>query len=192
MESIRNYNELNEFLGKNKNMLLLLYKSGSDQSNCAYNALNKVVSDLNLENVFSADVNHVRDIHPAFEVTSVPVMLTFSDGKLKNLNKGCHSEESLKVLLNENVKINLNEGKKSHNVIVYSTLACSWCNTLKSYLRINGINFRDIDVSKDEKAAAEMVRRSGQQGVPQSIIDGNLVIGFDKNKIDTLLEINNN
>lgn len=192
MKSIRNYKQLNEYLRQNKDMFVLLHKGGSQQSICAYNALNKVMSELHLDTVFTVDITISKDIHPEFNIHSVPVLLAFSNGKLKNMYKGCQPEESLKGLFGEKVKNVLNQDKNKHIVTVYSTLACSWCNTLKSYLRQNGISFRDIDVSKDERAAAEMVRRSGQQGVPQSIIDGNLVIGFDKSKIDTLLEINNN
>ncbi|PWD99276.1 glutaredoxin family protein [Marinilabilia rubra] len=73
--------------------------------------------------------------------------------------------------------------------MVYTTPTCSWCRTLKDYLTNNRIKFREIDVSKDEKAAADMVKRSGQQGVPQSLINGQAVVGFDRNKINSLLEI---
>jgi glutaredoxin len=47
-----------------------------------------------------------------------------------------------------------------------------------------------VDVSKDQKAAEEMVRRSGQQGVPQTDINGEMIVGFDRNRINTLLGIN--
>lgn len=192
MESIRNYKELIEKLNTHSEMHLLLYKSSSELSNCAYSALEHVVKAENVNNVFVADVTEVRDIHPEFTIKSVPVLMTFADGTLKNVDKGCISEIELKSIFNNYVKKSINSGKSHHNVTVYSTLSCSWCNTLKSYLRQNGISFRDIDVSKDLKAAEEMVRRSGQQGVPQSVIDGNLVVGFDKNKIDQLLELDKN
>jgi glutaredoxin-like YruB-family protein len=81
------------------------------------------------------------------------------------------------------------DGKKQKQVIIYTTPTCSWCRTLKDYLKNNRINFREIDVTKDEKAATEMVKRSGQQGVPQSLIDGQVVVGFDRNRINTLLGI---
>ncbi|HCC70540.1 MAG TPA: NrdH-redoxin [Bacteroidales bacterium] len=71
---------------------------------------------------------------------------------------------------------------------VYSTPACTWCNTLRSYLKDRKINYRDIDVSVDQNAAEQMVNKSGQQGVPQIDIDGQVVVGFDKMRIDNLLE----
>ncbi|MDP8267233.1 MAG: glutaredoxin domain-containing protein [Candidatus Tenebribacter davisii] len=75
------------------------------------------------------------------------------------------------------------------SVIVFSTPTCSWCRKLKSYLKGNNIRFKDIDVSRDQKAARDMIRKSGQQGVPQMWINNHPIIGFDKVKIDRLLDI---
>ncbi|MCX8025672.1 MAG: glutaredoxin family protein [Thermanaerothrix sp.] len=72
-------------------------------------------------------------------------------------------------------------------VIVFSTPNCPFCNMAKRYLRERGIKFRDVDVSRDAAAARDMVRRSGQQGVPVIDINGQIVIGFDRPKIDRLL-----
>ena len=74
-------------------------------------------------------------------------------------------------------------------VVVFSTPTCSWCRKLKSYLKENKIRFTNVDVSRDAKAAQDMVRKTGQQGVPQMWINNVPVIGFDKQKIDKLLEI---
>ncbi len=74
-------------------------------------------------------------------------------------------------------------------VIVFSTPTCSWCRKLKSYLRENRIRYKEIDVSKDNRAAQDMVRKSGQRGVPQMWINNRPVVGFDKQKIDKMLEI---
>ncbi|HAF67025.1 MAG: glutaredoxin family protein [Bacillota bacterium] len=74
-----------------------------------------------------------------------------------------------------------------HKVVVYSTPTCPWCVRAKDYLRDNGIEFEEKDVSVDIQAAREMVKISGQMGVPVLSIDGNVVVGFDKNKIDELL-----
>ena len=76
-------------------------------------------------------------------------------------------------------------------VIVFSTPTCSWCRKIKSYLKENKIRFTNVDVSQDEKAARDMVRKTGQQGVPQMWINNVPVVGFDKNKIDRLLNIKN-
>ena len=76
-------------------------------------------------------------------------------------------------------------------VIVFSTPTCSWCRKVKSYLKENRIRFTNVDVSRDEKAARDMIRKTGQQGVPQMWINNVPVVGFDKNKIDRLLDIKN-
>ena len=74
-------------------------------------------------------------------------------------------------------------------VTVYSTPTCVYCKTLKSYLKSKAKDFEDIDVSKDEKQLQKMIKDSGQMGVPVVDIDGEVIIGFDKAKIDKLLNI---
>jgi glutaredoxin-like YruB-family protein len=74
-------------------------------------------------------------------------------------------------------------------VKIYTTPVCPFCNLAKQYLKEKGIEFEEIDVSKDEKAAMEMIQKSGQMGVPVIEIDGKIVIGFDKEKIDKLLNL---
>ncbi|MBT3242028.1 MAG: glutaredoxin family protein [Bacteroidetes bacterium] len=81
------------------------------------------------------------------------------------------------------------EGKTVKSVTVYSTPACSWCTTLKTYLRKNKIRFTDVDISRDPKLGQELVARTGQQGVPQTEINGQWVVGFNQTRINELLEI---
>lgn len=73
------------------------------------------------------------------------------------------------------------------NVRVYSTPACVYCSMTKKYLESKNVRYDEIDVSGDRDAAAEMVEKSGQRGVPVIDFDGTIIIGFDKNKIDSLL-----
>ncbi len=72
---------------------------------------------------------------------------------------------------------------------VYSTPTCPYCVTLKMFLKEHNIEFEDIDVSQDEKARDEMVKNSGQMGVPIVDIDGQIIVGFDKEKISKILKI---
>ncbi len=72
---------------------------------------------------------------------------------------------------------------------IYSTPSCVYCNTLKMYLKKYDFSFEDIDVSKNEKALDEVVEKSGQMTVPVLDIDGVIVTGFDKQKINDLLKI---
>lgn len=72
-------------------------------------------------------------------------------------------------------------------VTVYSTPACPYCIRLKAYLEQRGTAFTSIDVSQDKSGLDKMVSLSGQMGVPVIDIDGKIVVGFDKDKIDKLL-----
>ncbi|MFI5205772.1 MAG: glutaredoxin family protein [Candidatus Paceibacterales bacterium] len=74
-------------------------------------------------------------------------------------------------------------------ITIYSTPTCVYCKTLKEYLSKKSIAFEEIDVASNEKELEKMVAISGQMGVPVVDIDGNIVIGFDKEKIDELLKI---
>jgi len=74
-------------------------------------------------------------------------------------------------------------------VKVYSTPSCPYCQTLKKFLKDHSIDFEDIDVSKDEEALKEMTEKSQQMGVPVVDINGEIVIGFDKEIISQLLKI---
>ena len=72
-------------------------------------------------------------------------------------------------------------------VKVYSTTTCPYCVRAKQFLRENSIAFQDIDVSSDQAAADDMIRKSGQMGVPVLDIDGQIIVGFDKERIKAAL-----
>lgn len=74
-------------------------------------------------------------------------------------------------------------------VKVYSTPTCPYCVMAKQFLKENKIEFEDVDVSKDRAAAEEMVEKSGQMGVPVLDIGGEIVVGFDKQRIKKLLKL---
>ena len=76
---------------------------------------------------------------------------------------------------------------KQKRVIIFTTPTCSFCNAAKKYLRQKKIRFKEVDVSRDPRAARDMQRRSGQTGVPVIDIGGKIVVGFDRPKIDRLL-----
>jgi glutaredoxin 3 len=72
---------------------------------------------------------------------------------------------------------------------VYATPTCPYCHMAKDFLKENKIKFEDIDVSENEEKANEMIEKSGQMGVPVIDIDGEIIVGFDKEKIKKLLKI---
>ena len=79
------------------------------------------------------------------------------------------------------------ETRPQPKVIVFSTPTCSYCNMAKQYFRQKNVRFTDIDVSRDQSAARDMVRRSGQMGVPVIDIGGKVIVGFNRPKIDQML-----
>lgn len=75
------------------------------------------------------------------------------------------------------------------NVIVYGTVSCVYCRLVKEFFRDNNIEYIEKDVYQDEDAKNEMVKMTGQTGVPVIKIGEDAVIGFDKKKIKELLGI---
>jgi len=78
---------------------------------------------------------------------------------------------------------------KKPTVIVYSTPTCPYCHAAKQFLKDNKIKFKDIDVSKDRKAAEEMIEKSEQMGVPVIIIGEQVIVGFDREAIKKALKL---
>ncbi len=76
-------------------------------------------------------------------------------------------------------------------VIVFSTPTCSYCNAAKRYFREKNIRFTDVDVSRDQNAARDMQRRTGQMGVPVILINNKPIVGFDKPRIMQMLNLKN-
>jgi len=74
-------------------------------------------------------------------------------------------------------------------VKVYSTPTCPWCIRAKQFLKENNVVFQDVDVSSDKQAADEMMQKTGQMGVPVIDIEGQIIVGFDKERIKQALGI---
>jgi len=188
-------NSLSDFTAKlpsDTTAWLLLYKKGAESSDCAFGHLEAAVKNRSELPVFAADVSQVRDIHTAFNITTAPVLLSFENKNFVSTYKGCNSAEFFEAVFEKSVfsaSSKSDDKPKQKSVTVYSTPTCSWCTRLKSYLNDKGIKYSEIDVSKDSKAAEAMVKKSGQQGVPQTTIGSEHIVGFDKARIDKLLNI---
>jgi glutaredoxin 3 len=72
-------------------------------------------------------------------------------------------------------------------VTVYSATWCSFCHAAKAYFDKLGVKYEDKDVEKDPKNIQESVTKSGQMGIPVIDIDGEIIIGFDRPRIDAAL-----
>lgn len=79
------------------------------------------------------------------------------------------------------------------NIKIYSTPTCPYCVMVKKYLETKGFKYEDVDVSANASLAEELQKKSGQLGVPVTIISKDnkeeIIVGFDKERIDTILEI---
>ncbi|MDO8661832.1 MAG: glutaredoxin domain-containing protein [Candidatus Omnitrophota bacterium] len=73
------------------------------------------------------------------------------------------------------------------NVNVYSTPTCPWCVRVKQFLKDNNVVFQDYDVSIDRAKGDEMAQKSGQMSVPVIDIEGEIIVGFDKERIKAAL-----
>ncbi len=74
-------------------------------------------------------------------------------------------------------------GIMNKKVKIYSTPTCPYCKGTKQFLNENNVDFEDIDVSSNQQAAQEMIQKSGQMGVPVLDIEGQIIVGFDKEAI---------
>jgi len=72
-------------------------------------------------------------------------------------------------------------------VKVYTTPTCPFCDMVKKYLRENDVEFEDVNVAEDAEAAKEMTEKSGRMTVPLIDIDGEIIVGFDREKLDKAL-----
>lgn len=142
------------------------------------------------------NVDEHMSVAKRFHISGIPTVGIFRDGKLINQMVGVRPEAAYRQALESVLKpaaatgargASAKTGPARHSVTVFSTPTCPWCTRLKAYLREKRIAFKDVDVSRDTAAAQEMVRRSGEMGVPQAWIDGQVVVGFDRKRVDALL-----
>jgi glutaredoxin 3 len=73
-------------------------------------------------------------------------------------------------------------------ITVYSTPTCPWCKKTKDYLKKKKLEFRDVDITEEDKDREEMIDKSGQMGVPVIDIDGTIIVGFNPKEIEKVLK----
>ena len=74
-----------------------------------------------------------------------------------------------------------------NRVVVYTTPSCPWCRRTKQFFKMHDIKFTELDVSTNVEDAREMIKKSGQQGVPVTDIGGEIIVGFDEEKLKRAL-----
>jgi len=69
---------------------------------------------------------------------------------------------------------------EKNNILIYTTSICVFCKKAKEFFKEHKIDYKEVDVGNNAKAAQEMVNKSGQMGVPVIDINGKIIVGFDK------------
>jgi len=141
--------------------------------------------------VFVVDVQKVRGVHKQFDVKRVPTVLAIEKGEVTKSVEGVESARfyGLHFAGAEPSRAAVSGGSTVRHVVVYSGPGCPACGLVKNYLRRHGVSYREVDISRDPRAAEKIARRSGQMAVPQTDINGQLVVGFDRAKLNRLLGI---
>ena len=75
------------------------------------------------------------------------------------------------------------------NVKIYTTTTCPYCVMAKKFFKEHDVKYEEINVERDSKASQEMVKKSGQMGVPVIDINGTIIVGFDKKAIEKALKL---
>ena len=73
------------------------------------------------------------------------------------------------------------------DIKIYTTPTCGYCHMAKKYLSERGVPYVEYDVSRDRQAADEMVNLTGQMGVPVIVVDGQVIVGFDRERLEQLI-----
>lgn len=72
-------------------------------------------------------------------------------------------------------------------ITIYTTKTCPYCKMAKQYFNQNNVQYEEKDVTFDAATAQEMIDKSGQMGVPVILVDDQVVVGFDKPRLQELL-----
>ena len=121
-----------------------------------------------------------------FRVPQTPYVFVFKNGDVFKRSAADLPEDKIE----EFVSFIFNPPAKAGrypDVKVFTTPTCPYCHMFKEYLSSKDVPFQEIDVSQDQEWAGKMVEKSGQMGVPQLWIGDEVVVGFDKARIDNLL-----
>ncbi|HLD83371.1 MAG TPA: glutaredoxin family protein [archaeon] len=75
------------------------------------------------------------------------------------------------------------------NVLIYTSPTCHFCKDVKALFNENGVEYREVNVREDAKALEEMVKKSGQRGVPVIDVGGKIIVGYDRPALIEALDI---
>ena len=187
---VKDKDHLEEVQAKHKEFLIILfYGSFSSASKRALAELERFSMEDRKAPVYGIDVEKVKGVHKQFRVERVPTVVALRRGNVTQRLEGVESAGFYARILSGARPSQYKAGKGSapRRVVVYSGPGCPACGSAKAYLRRQGISFREVDIARDQNAAQSLVKRSGQMAVPQIDIDGHLIVGFDREKIDRII-----
>lgn len=193
IQSIQNAAELSQGLASSDGPAIVAFFGDFSEASKKARPLFETCCEENKHSAFLVDVGTVKGLHKEYGVSTVPTVLVLEKGEVKQRIVGSQTQAFYARAL-----LNIGDGprrskdgekRKSHRVVVYVSDHCSWCTKVKNYLRRRQIRFNEINVSSDEKAARDLMARTGQSGVPQLDIDGHYIVGFNQPRIDELLEL---
>ncbi len=72
-------------------------------------------------------------------------------------------------------------------VAIYTTVTCSYCKMAKDFFQKNNVEYQEFDVGTDLAKRQEMIEKSGQMGVPVITVGGDMIVGFNKPRLQELL-----
>jgi len=169
--------------------LVLFYTNQSKKSLQSLEALEKLKEEHEDLSIYKVEASTVRDVHPKYNVHSVPTLIAFRDGKPAEIITGVQTTNFYKKLLNKPAGARGTADDSSPRVTVYTTPSCPYCNMVKQYLDSHQVSYTEVDVAADPKAAQELMQRTGQQGVPQTEINGSFIIGYNTKELDKHLNL---
>lgn len=189
---INNINSAEEFDSilkqKPELSIVLFYTQSSAKSQQSLKALESLKEKHSDLPIYKIDASQVKDIHPRYDIHSVPTLVTFRNGKKAEIISGVQTEGFYARLLEKPAVYSSVDGNgQAHRVTVYTTPTCPYCDMVKKYLNSKDVSYTEVDVASDQEAASELVQRTGQQGVPQTEIDGSYVVGYNTKELDRLL-----
>lgn len=170
--------------------VLAFWGAFSDAAERALKELKEFAQEYEDVPVFVLDVQRVKGAHKEFGVQRVPTVVAVEQGDVTRSVEGVQSARFYGLhFAGGRPTSGADRTSQIQHVVVYSGPGCPACGQLKSYLRRHGVAYREVDISRDQRAAEKIVRRSGRMAVPQTDINGRLVVGFDRARLNNLLGI---
>lgn len=189
---ISHEDQLDQVLGRDQDLLLAFVVDRSQGSTAARQALESVLASHPDARIYAVDARSVRNAAARFHVTAVPTVVRVRDGKTLDRIVGPQPPATYAALLDPAPRVRSDSSRmasRQPSVKIYVTNSCPWCRRLEAYLDQRGVRYSKVNVDNDRAAAQTMVQKSGQMGVPQAEIGGQMVVGFDKVRIDRLLNL---